>query len=58
MCFAWQARGFRHVAIYVAGAGVRQGRKNVGRRGGFEEGLKRCVSRGRRRDFVVCDVDV
>ena len=58
ICFAWQAQGFRHFAKYVAGAGVRQGRKNVGRRGGFEEGLKRWVSRGRRRDFVVCDVDV
>ena len=58
MRFAWQAQGFRHVAKYVAGAGVREGCKNVGRRGGFEEGLKRCVSRGRRRDLVVCDVDV
>ena len=59
MCFAWQAQGFRRVALkYVAGAGVREGCKNVGRRGGFEEGLKRCVSHGRRRDFVVCDVDV
>ena len=46
MCFAWQAQGFRRVAKYVAGAGVREGCKNVGRRGGFEEGLKRCVSRG------------
>ena len=45
MCFAWQAQGFRHVAKYAAGAGVREGRKNVGRRGGFEEGLKRCASR-------------
>ena len=34
MCFAWQAQGFRHVAKYVAGAGVREGCKNVGRRGG------------------------
>ena len=51
MCFAWQAQGFRHVAKYVAGAGVREGCKNVGRRGGCEEGLKRCVSRGRRSDF-------
>ena len=42
----------------MAGAGVREGCKNVGRRGGFEEAPKRCVSRGRRRDFVVCDVDV
>ena len=54
----------------VAGAGIwthckirgrrriREGRKNVGKRGGFEEGLKRCVSRGRRRDFVLSDVDV
>ena len=58
MCFAWQAQGFRHVAKYVAGAGVREGCKNVGRRGGFEEGLKRCVSRGRRKDFALCDVDV
>ena len=30
-----------------------EGCKNVGRRGGFEEGLKRCVSRGRRSDFDV-----
>ena len=58
MCFAWQAQGFRHVAKYVAGAGVREGCKNVGRRGGFEEGLKRCVSRGRRTDLALCDVDV
>ena len=43
MLFAWQAQGFGHVAKYVAGAGVREGCKNVGRRGGFEEGLKRCV---------------
>ena len=42
----------------MAGAGVREGCKNVGRRGGFEEGLKRYVSRGKRRDFVLCDVDV
>ena len=46
MLFAWQAQGFRHVAKYVAGAGVREGCKNVGRRGGFEEAPKRCVSRG------------
>ena len=58
VCFAWQTQGFRHVAKYVAGAGVREGCKNVGRRGGFEEGLKRCVSRGRRSDFALCDVDV
>ena len=58
MCFAWQAQGFRHVAKYVAGAGVREGYKNVGRRGGFEEGLKRCVSRGRHKDFVLWEVDV
>ena len=58
MCFAWQAQGFGHVAKYVAGAGVREGCKNVGRRGGFEEGLKRCVSRGRRKDFVLWEVDV
>ena len=37
MLFAWQAQGLRHVAKYVAGAGVREGFKNVGRRGGFEE---------------------
>ena len=43
MCFAWQAQGFRHVAKCVAGAGVREGCKNVGRRGGFEEGLERFV---------------
>ena len=58
MCFAWQAQGFRHVAKYVAGAGVREGCKNVGRRGGFEEAPKQCVSRGRRNDFALCDVDV
>ena len=58
MCFVWQAQGFRHVAKNGAGAGVREGCKNVGRRGGFEEGLKRCVSRGRRSDFALCDVDV
>ena len=45
---AWQAQGIRQLAKYVAGAGVREGCKNVGRRGGVEEGLKRCVSRGRR----------
>ena len=33
----------------MAGAGVREGCKNVGRRGGFEEARKRCVSRGRAR---------
>ena len=37
MLFTWQARGFRHVANCMAGAGVREGRKNIGRRG-FEEG--------------------
>ena len=49
---------FRHVAKCVAGAGVREGCKDVGRRGGFEEAPKRCVSPGRRRDFVLSDVDV
>ena len=58
MVLAWQAKGFRHVAKYVAGAGVREGCTKVGRRGGFEEAPKRCVSRGRRKDFVLCDVDV
>ena len=58
MVFAWQAQGFRQVAKYVAGAGVREGCKNVGRCGGFEEAPKRCVSRGRRSDFVLCDVGV
>ena len=33
----WQAQGFRYVGKYLAGAGVREGCKNVGRRGGFEE---------------------
>ena len=42
---AWQAQEFVRVA------------KNVGRCGGFEEARKRCVSRGRGRDFVLCDVD-
>ena len=58
MVFAWQVQGFRQVAKYAAGAGVREGCKNVGRSGGFEEVLKRCVSRGMRKDFVLCDVDV
>ena len=58
MVFAWQAQGFRYVPKCVAGAGVREGCKNVGRRGEFEEAPKRCVSRGRRKDFVLCDVDV
>ena len=31
----------------MAGAGVREGCKNVGRRGGFEEAQKRCVPRER-----------
>ena len=43
--FAWQAQEF-----------VRA--KNVGKCGGFEEAPKRCCSRGRRKDFVLCDVDV
>ena len=50
VCFAWQAQEFRHVA--------REGCKNVGRRGGFEKAPKRCFSRGRHKDFVLCDVDV
>ena len=58
MLFAWQAQGFRDVSKCVAGAGVREGCKIVGRRGGFEEAPKQCVSRGRRNDFVFCDVDV
>ena len=40
MLFAWQAQGFRYVSKCAAGAGVREGCKNVGRRGGFEEGPK------------------
>ena len=47
MLFAWQAQGFRDVSKCVAGAGVCEGCKNVGRRGGFEEAPKRCISRGR-----------
>ena len=39
-----------NVAKYVAGAGAREGCKNVGRSSGFEEGPKRCFSHGRRRD--------
>ena len=42
----------------LAGAGVREGCKNVDRRGGFEAGPKGCLSRGRCRDFVLCTVDV
>ena len=33
MLFAWQAQGFRYVSKCVAGTGVREGCKNVGRRG-------------------------
>ena len=40
MLFAWQGQEFQHVAKYVASAGVREAGKNVGRRGGFEEGPK------------------
>ena len=58
MLFAWQAQGFRDVSKCVAGAGVCEGCKNVGRRGGFEEAPKRCISRGRGNDFVLCGVDV
>ena len=29
MLFAWQAKGFRHVAKYVAGARVREGCKTL-----------------------------
>ena len=57
MLFAWQAQGFRHVSKCVAGARVREGCKNVGRGGGFEEARKWCVSRGRGKGFVLCDVD-
>ena len=56
--FARQAQGFRHAATCVAGAGVREGCKSIGRRGGFEEGSQRCISCGRRRDFMFCGVDV
>ena len=58
MLFACQPHKFGHVAKYVGGAGVREGCKNVGRRGGFEAGLKQCVSHNRCREFVLCDVDV
>ena len=56
--FAWQAQAFWPVAKHVAGAGLREGCKNVGRRGWVEEAPKRCVSRGRPREFWLCDVDV
>ena len=58
MLFAWQAQGLQYVSKCVAGAGVREGCENVGRRGGFEEAAKRWVSGGRGKDFVLCDVDV
>ena len=41
----WQAQEFVRVAKTLAG-------------GGFEEAPKRCVSRGRRSDFALCDVDI
>ena len=40
LCFGWQAQGFWHVTEYVAGAGVREGCKNVGMPAGFEEGFR------------------
>ena len=43
-------------AFRLAGAGI--SKPHVGRRGGFEEAPKRCVSAGRGEDFVLCDVDV
>ena len=58
-CFSrGRRRDFDTFQKCVAGAGVREGCKNVGRRGGFEEAPKQCISRGRRKDFVLCDVDV
>ena len=45
--FAWQAPAFRRIAKYEAGAGVREGCKNTGRRGAFEEGSKPRFLRGR-----------
>ena len=54
--FAWPAQGFWDVAKYVAGAGIREGSKNVGRHGGFEEVSKRCFSCSQRRDFVLSEV--
>ena len=57
-CFAWQAQGFRRCKIRGRRRSSWEGCKNVGRRGGFEEGPKRCFSRSRRKDFVLCDVDV
>ena len=48
--FAWQAQGFGTLQnTWQAQEFVRVA-KNVGRRGGFEEGPKRCFSRGRCRD--------
>ena len=45
-------------AFRVTGAGISTRCNNIGRRGGFEEGPKWCFSRGRRNDFLLCDVDV
>ena len=45
MLFAWQAQGFRYVSKCVARAGVREGCKNVGKRGGFEERLRNAAFR-------------
>ena len=56
----WKSNNFAHLGRcrYVAGAGVREGCKNFGWRGGFGGGPNRWFSRSRRRDFVLCDVDV
>ena len=58
MLFVWRAQGFRRVAKYAAGAGVREGCKNVGRRGGFEAGPTGCFSRGKRKSFGLFEIDV
>ena len=49
---------FRVAGATITGTGACEGCKNVGRRGGFEEGLKRCFLRARRRDLALYDVDV
>ena len=46
--FAWQAQGIVHLVKSEQNVRVRRISKNDGRRGTFEEGLQRCIFRGRR----------
>ena len=58
MVFAWQVQGFDRLQnTWQAQEFVRVAKTLAGVVD-FEDGLKRYDSRGRRKDFVLCDVDV